>query len=84
MSLQKILEDWSEYDDKSKKHHDAKFFACTEDWEVEYLIDKIKKQFPLKTRDDIRAAITVCCKKMSPPHPREAFVKCVTDRLGIA
>lgn len=82
MSVHKVLnEEWSEYDDPKKKHTDANFFACTEDWEVRYLVDKIKKHNPEFSHDQIRAAIADCCKTLKPPHPRKAFVECVMSRL---
>ena len=41
----KVLnEDWSDYDNKKIKGRlDSKDFACTEQWEVDFLISKIRK-----------------------------------------
>jgi len=44
-----LNEDWSDYDDKKKKHEDAKYFSCEEPWEVDYLVRKLKKHYPAKT-----------------------------------
>lgn len=44
---QSILnEDWSEYDNKKKKHVDARYFSCEESWEREYLTRKIRRLYP--------------------------------------
>lgn len=83
MSLQKILENWSDYDKKKLKGQDASKFSCTESWEVDYLIDKIVRTYPSKSRQTVREAIEVCCKTVEAPRPREKFVICVLRRLGL-
>jgi len=83
-TARKILEeDWSEYDDRKKKKTDAKDFACTEDWERDYLMDKIRKNHPDLSIEKIKTAIEQCCKSVAPPRPRKEFVECVTKRLGL-
>ena len=86
MSLQTILnEDWSEYDNRKKRGgSDHRNFACTETWEVDDLVTKIHKHHSTLSTSAIRDAIKACCNSIGSPHPREKFVKCVTDRLGIA
>ncbi|HEY9048259.1 MAG TPA: hypothetical protein VIN08_20270 [Ohtaekwangia sp.] len=83
MSLTKVLENWSDYDNKKKKGEDANFFSCTESWEVDYLVNKIKKVFPSQTTDAIVRAIQACCSSISAPRPRRVFVECVLRRLGL-
>jgi len=83
MAIEKVLEDWSEYDNKKKKYTDASFFACTETWEVDYLIGKIKKAFPRFSSEEIKKAIEKCCKTVGAPHPRKPFVQCVLGNLGV-
>jgi hypothetical protein len=83
MSAQTILnEDWSDYDNKKKKGTDAKFFSCNEDWEVDYLKQKIKKAFPGLSESFILDAIASCCDRVPAPRPRKAFVECVMIKLG--
>lgn len=84
MSAKNLLEeDWSEYDNrKIRDNRDARFFACTEKWEVDYLKNKIKKKYP-DLEDKIMKAIELCCKDLRAPHPRKEFVECVSRRLGI-
>lgn len=82
MEANKILqEDWSEYDNKKKKHTDANFFACTESWEVDYLLGKIIKHFPQFSKERVKKAIEDCCATVKAPHPRKEFVQCVMSKL---
>jgi hypothetical protein len=73
-----LLEDWSSYDKrKMKDEKDVSKFSCSERWEVEYLADKLKKHYPLKSPQIIMKAIQNCCSQVKGPHPREKFVECV-------
>lgn len=83
MSLNVVLENWSDYDNRKMRYTDSKFFACTESWEVDYLIDKITKTYSGKSRQIVKQAIENCCSQLGPPHPREQFVQCVLKRLGL-
>lgn len=77
-----LNEDWSDYDDrKIRDGRDRSKFACTEPWEVTYLVNKLKKHYPYKTESAINTAIESCCKSVGSPHPREKFVECVTTKL---
>lgn len=78
-----LSEDWSDYDDrKIRDGRDAKDFACTEEWEVNYLVKKISKVYPQFSESNIRSAIAACCRTIGSPHPRKAFVECVMKRLN--
>lgn len=80
--LQKILDsDWSEYDNKKKKSIDGRFFACTEPWEVQYLIKKIRSFHPEYSDLNISRAITSCCLSLARPHPLHEFIQCVLIKL---
>jgi hypothetical protein len=80
---QRILnDDWENYDNrKIRDNRDRSKFSCDEAWEVNYLIEKIKKYFPYKTENAIREAISSCCASVSAPRPREEFVACVVRKL---
>jgi hypothetical protein len=83
MAHRVLGEDWSDYDDPQKRRgSDAANFSCEEKWEVDYLVNKLKKYYPNKTEQQIRDAIMACCKEVPAPRPRERFVDCVTRRLG--
>jgi hypothetical protein len=85
MATEKILnENWDDYDNKKiRDNRDARFFACTESWEVDYLVKKIKKLYLNLSEEQIRVAIKSCCLSILAPHPRRTFVKCVVDKLGL-
>lgn len=85
MSTQRLLEgDWSEYDDRKKRGgSDSDNFSCTEEWEIDYLVRKIREQYPGLTETSIKNAISACCKQVPTPRPRKTFVTCVMKRLGI-
>jgi hypothetical protein len=76
-----LSEDWSEYDNKKKKHTDAQFFSCDEPWEREYLVRTIRKVYSQYSNDDVETAISACCKAVPAPRPRKAFVECVMFKL---
>lgn len=85
MSLKLILEDWSDYDNrKIRDRRDAKDFACTESWEVDYLKNKIRKHYPYLSEATILNAIKSCCSEIRSPHPRKPFVECVAKKLGVS
>lgn len=66
---------------KIKDKRDKKIFSCEEDWEVNYLIDLIYKNFPQYNKIRIRNTIYSCCQIKSAPRLREDFVKCVMSKL---
>lgn len=80
---QKILnEEWNDYDDKKiRDRRDAKDFACSEIWEVDYLVRKIRKVYPDYSEWSIRNVIAGCCVSVGSPHPRDKFVACVMKKL---
>ncbi len=82
---QRVLnEDWSDYDNrKIRDSRDARFFACTETWELDYLVNKIRKVYPQYSEYIIRITITTCCRTVGSPHPRWEFVECVIRRLRV-
>ncbi len=81
---QKVLtENWSEYDNrKIRDRRDANFFACTESWEVDFLVRVIRKVYPQYSEGTIRNAITSCCGIVGGNQPRKSFVECVMKRLS--
>jgi len=84
MSLKVLSEDWSDYDNrKIRDRRDARFFAFTENWELDYLIRKYKKAHPYLTEAAIKTAISECCGKTTASLPREQFIQCVSERLGV-
>jgi len=84
MSLKVLTDDWSDYDQrKIRDRRDARYFAFTENWELDYLIRKYKKAHPYLTEAAIKTAISECCTKADIIRPREEFIQCVSERLGV-
>ncbi len=82
MATNVLNQDWSDYDDKKRRgFSDTKDFACTEQWEINYLLSKIKRLYPLYPDQHILTAIATCCQTLKSPHPRKPFVECVMKRL---
>lgn len=83
MPHQVLNEDWEYYDNrKIRDSRDRSKFSCDEPWEVDYLVEKLKKYYNNKTESQIRAAITSCCAVVRAPRPRGEFVDCVTRKLS--
>jgi hypothetical protein len=84
MSLKVLNDDWSDYDNrKIRDRRDARYFAFTENWELDYLVRKYKKAHPYLTEATIKTAISECCVKTPVQRPREQFIQCVSERLGV-
>ncbi|HWR32141.1 MAG TPA: hypothetical protein VN451_01340 [Chitinophagaceae bacterium] len=84
MSLYRILENWSDYDNrKIRTGSEAHLFSCDEPWEVDYLKNKIKGAYPFFSDDRIVKAIEHCCMIVKGPRPRKQFTECVLERLNV-
>ncbi len=85
MSLYTILfDDWSDYDSKKNSNgEDAKYFAASEDWEVEYLAKKIKKHHPSMESKTIKQVIVQYCLLSGSPYPRTKFLAGLAQKLHI-
>lgn len=84
MSLYRVLENWSDYDNKKiRTGIEAHLFSCDEIWEVNYLKGKIKESYPYLNDGKILEAIEACCRQVSAPRPRKIFVECVLSRLQL-
>ncbi|GEP95902.1 hypothetical protein CCY01nite_21620 [Chitinophaga cymbidii] len=78
-----LNEDWSDYDNRRiRDGRDRSKFSCEEQWEVDYLVNKLRRYFPSKTDSAIRNAISSCCTTVRAPRPRQEFVECVVRRLN--
>lgn len=77
-----LNDDWSEYDQRKKAYGDVSTISCDQQWEVNYLINKIKKVYAEVDPIDARAAIKHCCIVMPEPRKRKAFLTCVMRWLG--
>ncbi len=73
---------WQEVDNKTKKQIDGQFVSCTEKWEMDYIKQVIKEEFPHLSDIKIDAAIKECCKEVKGNHPRTKFMQCLQSKLG--
>jgi hypothetical protein len=77
-----LADNWSDYDNlKLQGNPDTHFFSCEEQWERDYLRDKIHRIYPEFGIQQIESAIALCCKSTPPPRPRNPFVECVMTIL---
>jgi hypothetical protein len=84
MSLEKVLNNWKDYDrKKSQRNADPHYFLCEEEWEREYLKNKIVAVFPSKSDNQVLAAILFCCQTLESPLSRKIFVSQVLKKLEI-
>jgi hypothetical protein len=82
MAEQLLHEHWYDYDRKKiLDGRNTKDFNCTEVWEVDYLVRKIKSVYPYFTDFEIRNAIRFCCQGHNKPQSRVGFVQQVMRRL---
>jgi len=74
---------WGNVDDKHKKHIDSLYFSCEEEYEVKYLVKIINEEYSWISETEIRKAIALCCLSVKPPRPRDIFMKCLKNKLGV-
>jgi len=79
---QRLLdENWSDYENKKRRGTDPFFFSCEDEWEMVYLLNKVRKYFPFETDTTIRRAIESTCREIPRPRPRDKFVTTVFSKL---
>ncbi len=84
MTIYLVLQNWSDYDNlKLKMGKEPRQFICSENWEVEYLVKKIRNIYPFIKDESIKEAIMTACNQLSLPHLREDFVREVLSLMGI-
>ena len=67
-------------DDPNKKHVDS-WFVSSQLHEYEYFKTTIKKNFPMKSDDEVAQAILYCRKTLAPSEGRARLTECVNRRL---
>ncbi|MGB2868419.1 MAG: hypothetical protein WBD36_08210 [Bacteroidota bacterium] len=74
---------WNEFDDKHRKQVDKYFVSCEGPYERQIIKRLLKEEFPFLTDATIDIAIEHCCKTVYPPRPRNVFIGCLRERLGL-
>jgi len=73
---------WKEVDDKTKKRIDSQFVSCTEKWEMDFIKQVIKEEFPHIPDSKIIEAIAECCAEVKGNRPRAKFMQCLQNKLS--
>lgn len=73
---------WLNVDDKIKTDINCKFFFDENGFEIRYLKELIKSEFPLFTKSQITGAVTDSWKSVSFPRTRQKFIFHLKERLG--
>ncbi len=77
-----LLDDWSEYDNRKLRNNKEVYFVdFNHEWEVEYIIEKIKKFDPYMSNGQILDAITACYLKLSNPINRKQCLEYIIPIL---
>lgn len=79
-----ILENWEDYDNKKLKVGDSAFFSCEEEWERDFLLNKIREEYPDMNREVILKAMSIGCNVIKAPRPRETYVRFIANLLQIS
>lgn len=75
--------DWVDYDKrKSRENKSNANFSCEAEWEVNYLVSKIRKVYPHFREQNIIKIIHECCQSMPAPRLRTEFVHRVMKNLN--
>lgn len=76
-----LNDDWDTYNKrKINDKRDFDFFSCDYLWEVNYLVNTIKKHTE-KLEQEIRLAIAFSWDDTEENMPRQTFVDCVMSKL---
>lgn len=80
-----LLDDWSEYDNlKLRNNKEVYYVDFNNDWEVEYIIEKIKKFHPNTGNGQILDAITACYLKLSNSIQRKTCLEYIIQIIDKA
>ena len=72
MSIDKIMEDWSDYDSKKiLTNSDVNAFSCDQPWEIDVLIRKVRIVFPHVNSPIIDLVINNCCFEFVENYSRK-------------
>ena len=82
MSLEKVLNNWKDYDEKKIENGgDPNLFSCNESWEIYYLKTKIRNEYP--HYDDLKIFEAIEAISRTDHSRRNDFVQLVLKRLGL-
>ncbi|NVN96526.1 MAG: hypothetical protein HXX18_14720 [Bacteroidetes bacterium] len=68
-------------DDKTKKKEDSNLISFKENYEVDYAVNQLKKQFPDESKQDIKEALFDAAKKVKPSEGRKKIMQLACKNL---
>ncbi len=68
-------------DDKNKIKEDRNLISFQENYEVNYAVNQLKKQFPDETKKDIKEALFEAAKQVKPSEGREKIMRLTRKNL---
>ncbi|MEN9998642.1 MAG: hypothetical protein RI922_1632 [Bacteroidota bacterium] len=72
---------WKEFDRKKQiEGGDVRYFSFNE-WEIDFLVEKIRETNPEYSEIRILRAILSCCETIPAPHPKNEFYEYVLQKL---
>lgn len=72
---------WKEFDvRKQTEGGDIRYFSFNE-WEIDYLVERIREENPEFSEIRILRAILACCETIPAPHPKNEFYEYVLNKL---
>lgn len=84
MTVTTLTRNWNDYDrQKTAQQKDADRFDFNAEWEVAYLVKKIKSTYSFIPESLIREAIQQCGLRQTGPCSRASFAEDVLRRLSI-
>ena len=69
-------------DDRKKQKEDHNLISFKENYEVDYAVNQLKKQFPDATKADIKEALFDAAKKTAPSEGREKIMRLARKELN--
>jgi hypothetical protein len=73
---------WLNVDNKIKTDINCKFFFDENSFEIRYLKELIKNEFPVFSKTQISGAVNESWKSVGFPRPRQKFIFTLKDKLG--
>jgi transcriptional regulator CtsR len=85
MTVYYILQNWKEYDVRKRgSGMDPRIFNCLENWEIDFLVERIQHIYTFISDSVIRKAIVKACEKENVTRQRENFVSAVLEYLAVS
>lgn len=67
-------------DDPNKRHQDARTVSA-QPWEIDYVVNQLKVEFPLRTTQEVRQAVLDSKKEIEPSEDRQKVIDHAKSKL---